>query len=57
MGEGVELGTGAVVLPGKTIGDWAVIGAGATITKDVPRGETWAGTPAKLLRQACKENS
>lgn len=50
LGENVWLGCHVVVLPGVTIGDNAVIGAGAVVTKDVPTGETWAGVPARKIR-------
>lgn len=36
----------AVVLPGVTVGENAVIGAGAVVTKDVPAFEVWGGVPA-----------
>lgn len=41
----------AVVLPGVTIGDEAVIAAGSVVTRDVPAGEVWAGVPARFLRK------
>jgi sugar O-acyltransferase (sialic acid O-acetyltransferase NeuD family) len=44
---GVFLGTGAVVLPGRSVGAWAKIGAGAVVTDDVPPGRTVVGVPAK----------
>lgn len=40
----------SVVLPGITIGEGAVIAAGAVVTKNVPDGETWGGVPAKRLK-------
>lgn len=40
---------GATVLPGVTIGEEAVVAAGAVVTRDVPPGETWGGIPAKRL--------
>lgn len=49
IGKNVWLGCHVAVLPGVTIGDNAVIGAGAVVTKDVPAGETWAGVPAKKI--------
>lgn len=52
VGELVAVGAGVVARPGVTIGAQAVIGAGAVITRDVPRGETWAGNPAKSLVRA-----
>jgi acetyltransferase-like isoleucine patch superfamily enzyme len=50
IGRNVWLGCHVTVLPGVTIGDNAIIGAGAVVTKNVPGGETWAGVPAKKLR-------
>jgi sugar O-acyltransferase (sialic acid O-acetyltransferase NeuD family) len=47
IGTGVSIGAGAVVLPGIAIGDDAVIGAGAVVTKDVSRGATVVGVPAR----------
>ena len=41
------LGTGAVVTPGRTIGDWAEVGAGAVVVTDVPAGVTAVGVPAR----------
>lgn len=47
----VSIGAGALIMPGVRVGANAVIGAGAVVTKDVPAGQTWAGNPARLLRQ------
>lgn len=43
---GASIGANATILPGVTIGERAVIGAGSVVTKDVPAGETWFGNPA-----------
>ena len=43
------LGRGAVVLPGVTIGEGAVVGASAVVTKDVPPGHICVGNPGRLL--------
>ncbi len=45
------LGGGAVVLPGVTIGDDSVIGAGAVVTRDVPAGVVAVGNPARVVRK------
>jgi UDP-2-acetamido-3-amino-2,3-dideoxy-glucuronate N-acetyltransferase len=48
--KGVGLGSGAIILCGVTIGENALIGAGAVVTKDVPPNTVYAGVPAKKLR-------
>lgn len=49
LGKYAFLGVNSVVLPGVKIGNGAVIGAGAIVTKNVPDYEIWAGTPAKKI--------
>ena len=44
---GASIGTGAVLLGGITIGERAVVGAGAVVTRDVPAGQTVMGNPAR----------
>lgn len=44
---GASIGANATILCGVTIGENAMIGAGSVVTKDVPSGELWYGTPAK----------
>ena len=51
IGNDVWIGHGAIVLPGRSIGDGAVIAAGAVVTKDVPPYAIVAGNPARLVRQ------
>lgn len=46
---GASLGSGAVILCGVTIGENAMVGAGAVVTRDVAPGDTVAGVPARLL--------
>uniref|UniRef100_A0A7S1XA11 Maltose/galactoside acetyltransferase domain-containing protein n=1 Tax=Compsopogon caeruleus TaxID=31354 RepID=A0A7S1XA11_9RHOD len=50
IGNNVWLGGRSVILPGVTIGDYAVIGAGAVVTRDVPAYAVVAGNPAKVIR-------
>ncbi|WP_341237306.1 acyltransferase [uncultured Limnobacter sp.] len=45
--KGASIGGGAVVLPGVTIGENALIGAGAVVTKDVPANAVVVGNPAR----------
>jgi tetrahydrodipicolinate N-acetyltransferase len=49
IGDRVWIGTRALVLKGVTIGDGAVVAAGAVVTRDVPAGAIVAGTPAKVV--------
>lgn len=48
--KGASIGSGATLLCGITIGERAIVGAGAVVTKDVPAGMIVAGNPAKVLR-------
>jgi UDP-2-acetamido-3-amino-2,3-dideoxy-glucuronate N-acetyltransferase len=46
---GASIGGGAVILPGLTIGDNSMIGAGSVVTKSVERSRTVLGSPAKVV--------
>lgn len=50
IGEGADIGTNAVILPGVTVGSGAIIGAGAVVTKDIAARAIVAGVPAVQLR-------
>jgi acetyltransferase-like isoleucine patch superfamily enzyme len=50
IGRGVWIGCRAIILPGVTIGEGAVIGAGAVVTKDIPPNAVAAGQPARVIR-------
>jgi acetyltransferase-like isoleucine patch superfamily enzyme len=50
VGQGADIGTNAVLLPGVTIGKNAVVGAGAVVTEDVDEYAIVAGVPARPLR-------
>jgi maltose O-acetyltransferase len=47
IGKNVWIGGGAIILPGVTVGDDALIGAGSVVTRDVPAGATVVGNPAR----------
>ena len=50
IGNNVWIGAGAVILPGITIGDDSVIGAGSIVTKDIPAGVVAVDNPCRVLR-------
>lgn len=50
IGNDVWIGGHTVVLPGVTIGDGAVIGAGSVVTRDIPAGVVAAGNPCRIVR-------
>ena len=49
VNDGVSIGTGAVILPGVTIGENSMVGAGAVVTKDVPPYAKVVGNPARIV--------
>jgi acetyltransferase-like isoleucine patch superfamily enzyme len=51
IGDNVWIGNRAIILPGVTIGDGAVVGAGSVVTRDVPPRTVVAGNPARVLRE------
>jgi acetyltransferase-like isoleucine patch superfamily enzyme len=51
IGAGSWLGTGVVVLPGVTVGDHAVIGAGTVLSRDVPARSVVVGNPARVVQR------
>jgi UDP-2-acetamido-3-amino-2,3-dideoxy-glucuronate N-acetyltransferase len=54
---GASIGAGAVILPGITIGERAMVGAGAVVTKDVPSDAVVVGNPARVVRTLAEEGS
>lgn len=51
IGKNCWLGAGVTVMPGVTIGDNTVIGAGSVVTKDIPANVVAVGTPCRVLRE------
>ena len=49
IGNNVQIGENAIVLPGIVIGDRVIIGAGAVVNKDIPEGKIACGVPAKII--------
>lgn len=51
IGNKCFIGSKAIVLPGVTIGDEVIVGAGSVVTKDVPSNCIVAGNPARIIRR------
>lgn len=56
IGRNCWLGAGVIVVPGVTIGDNTVIGAGSVVTKDIPANVVAVGNPCRVLRQIGEED-
>ena len=50
IGKHTWIGTGAIILPGVKIEDFAIVGAGSVVTRHVPEGAIVAGNPAKIIK-------
>ena len=51
IGRNCWIGAGAIILPGITIGDNVVVGAGSVVTRDLPDSVVAAGNPCRVLRE------
>jgi len=51
---GARIGVGAIILPGKVLGEDALIAAGSVVTRDVPARQVWARNPARFFRNVPK---
>lgn len=56
IGNNVWVGGNSVILPGVTIGDNTVIGAGSVVTKDIPANVIAAGNPCRIIREITEED-
>ncbi|NIO06364.1 MAG: transferase [Proteobacteria bacterium] len=52
FGEGVNFGTCATIIQGKSVGAWSKIGAGAVVIEDIPANVAAVGVPARIVREA-----
>lgn len=50
IGENCWIGEKVIILPGVTIGDWAIIGAASVVTSGIPPYSMAVGNPAKLIK-------
>ena len=57
IGKRCFVGVNAIIMPGITIGDEVIVGAGAVVTKDVPSHCIVAGNPAKVIKEGIKTGS
>lgn len=55
IGDNVWICTGAIILPGVTIGENSVIGAGSVVTKDIPANSLAVGNPCRVIRTISQE--
>ena len=55
IGRNCWIGSGALILPGVSIGDNTVIGAGSVVTKDIPANVVAVGNPCRILREITDE--
>lgn len=56
IGKNCWIGAGAIILPGTTIGDNSIIGAGSIVTKDIPKNVVAVGNPCRILRQIVEKD-
>ncbi|MBK2026285.1 acyltransferase [Francisella philomiragia] len=49
--KGASIGANSTILPGITIGENAMVGAGSVVTKNIPKNEIWIGNPARFYKK------
>lgn len=55
IGRGAWIGAGSTILPGVTVGEYAIVGAGSIVTRDVPPYAVVVGSPAKVVKELDKD--
>lgn len=55
VGKGASIGANATILPGVEIGSGAMVGAGSVVTRNVPAGELWLGSPARFFKKLSQQ--
>jgi acetyltransferase-like isoleucine patch superfamily enzyme len=53
---GAWIGAGAIILPGVTVGEYAIVGAGSVVTKDVDPYSIVAGNPARFIKKVSRRH-
>ena len=56
IGKNCWIGAGALIMPGITIGDNVVIGAGSVVTRDIPSNVVAVGNPCKVMREIAEKD-
>ena len=56
IGKNCWIGAGAIILPGVTIGDQVVVGAGSVVTKDLPSNVVAVGNPCRVVREVSEHD-
>lgn len=56
IGKNCWIGAGAIILPGVTIGDQVVVGAGSVVTKDLPSNVVAVGNPCQMVREVSEHD-
>lgn len=54
IGYGASIGTGSIIIPNVTVGEFALVAAGAVVTRSVPKHGLVMGVPARLVGYVCK---
>ena len=51
LNEGVDFGTNATIIQGKSVSEWSIVGAGSVVVKDIPSNVTVVGNPSKVIKE------